>query len=211
MSENPKPQIFAALAAVMDDVQSVAKKDKNTQQGFNFRGIDAVVNAVGPALRKHKVIVTPCLLEQEYKTVEVGKNRTQMGHVIVKVKYTFYAEDGSWIEATVVGEAMDSGDKAVAKAMSVAFRIALLQSLALPTDEPDPDSQSYERSQAKPQATAEQYASWIDRMDKAFSVDELKAVGVEAAEYDLDPTQREHLRSLYVKYHGSIKAAVEQP
>jgi len=41
---------------------------------------------------------------------------------------------------------MDSGDKATAKAMSVAFRTALLQSLSLPTDEVDPDATSYERS-----------------------------------------------------------------
>ena len=45
----------------------------------------------------------------------------------------------------VAAEAWDSGDKAAPKAMSVAFRTALLQALALPTDDPDPDSQSYER------------------------------------------------------------------
>jgi hypothetical protein len=41
---------------------------------------------------------------------------------------------------------MDSGDKATAKAMSVAMRTALLQALCLPTDEPDPDATSYERA-----------------------------------------------------------------
>jgi hypothetical protein len=46
----------------------------------------------------------------------------------------------------VPGEAFDSGDKATAKAMSVAFRIALLQGLSLPTDETDPDAQTYERA-----------------------------------------------------------------
>ena len=70
-----------------------------------------------------------------------------MGHVKVKVSYTFIGAGGDAIKATVVGEAMDSGDKATAKAMSVAFRTALLQTLSLPTDEPDPDSQSYERSE----------------------------------------------------------------
>lgn len=44
---------------------------------------------------------------------------------------------------------MDSGDKATAKAMSVAFRTALLQALCLPTDEIDPDAESYERSSAE--------------------------------------------------------------
>jgi hypothetical protein len=35
--------------------------------------------------------------------------------------------------------------------MSVAFRVALLQALCIPTDEPDPDSAAYERSPATPQ------------------------------------------------------------
>ena len=57
-----------------------------------FRGIDAVVNAVGPALRKHKVIVTPEVRTYEYGTVEVGRNRTQMGHVRVLVAYAAQAK-----------------------------------------------------------------------------------------------------------------------
>jgi hypothetical protein len=139
--------IAQALTEVMKEVGAVAKKDRNASQGFNFRGIDAVVNAVSPALQKHGVIVVPSVEDYEYASVEIGKNRTVMGHVKVKVSYTFIGAGGDAIKATVVGEAMDSGDKATAKAMSVAFRTALLQTLSLPTDEPDPDSQSYERSE----------------------------------------------------------------
>lgn len=199
--------VYEALANVMEDVQGVAKKDRNTSQGFNFRGIDAVVNAVGPALRKHKVIVTPIVLAHEYSTVEVGKNRTLQGHVIVHVAYTFYGPEGDSIETSVIGEAMDSGDKAVAKAMSVAFRIALLQALALPTDEPDPDSYSYERSEAKAKPTTEQYDAWVWRMNGAATVEDLNAVGVEANEFDLTPEQRETLRSLFVERRDAIKEA----
>jgi hypothetical protein len=73
-----------------------------------------------------------------------------MSHVIIEAKYTFYGPQGDSVTAAVAAEAMDSGDKAVAKAMSVAMRIALLQTLNLPTDEPDPDATSYERSSAQP-------------------------------------------------------------
>jgi hypothetical protein len=139
--------IAQALTEVMKEVGAVGKKDRNASQGFNFRGIDAVVNAVSPALQKHGVIVVPSVEDYEYSSVEIGKNRTVMGHVKLKVSYTFIGASGDAIKATVVGEAMDSGDKATAKAMSVAFRTALLQTLSLPTDEPDPDSQSYERSE----------------------------------------------------------------
>jgi len=145
--ENKLP-IAQALSEVMKAVGAISKKDKNTAQGFNFRGIDSVVNAVSPALQKFGVVVVPSVEEYDYQTVEIGRNRTAMGHVRVKVTYTFIGVNGDAIKATVVGEAMDSGDKATAKAMSVAFRTALLQSLSLPTDEVDPDAHSYERSSA---------------------------------------------------------------
>jgi len=121
------PTIQQALAAVMADVQ-----------------------AVGPVLRKHSVVVLPLVETLDQRTVEVGKNRTLMGHATVTVRYRFVGPDGSWLDAVTPGEAMDSGDKAVSKAMSVAFRTALIQALALPTDEPDPDATSYERSDAPP-------------------------------------------------------------
>jgi hypothetical protein len=143
-----QPTVTEALANVMEDVRAVAKGDTNTQQQYKFRGIDAVVNAVGPALRRHRVIVTPDVRSIEYAVVHVGRNQTPMGHVRVVVSYTFHGPDGSTLSCSAPGEAMDSGDKATPKAMSVAYRTALLQALCLPTDEPDPDAQSYERAQA---------------------------------------------------------------
>lgn len=148
--------IFALLSSVMGDVGAVRKNEKNAAQGFNFRGIDSVVNAVSPALRKHGVVVFPSLVSCEQSTVEVGARNTKMGHVRVVVTYTFAAPDGSTVAATVAAESMDSGDKATAKAMSVAFRTALLQTLCLPTDEIDPDHEVFERSPAvKPTRVAD--------------------------------------------------------
>lgn len=140
------PSIVAALSRVMEEVGAVRKGDRNTHQNFNFRGIDAVVNAVSPALRKHGIVVTPQVLDYQYETVQVGNPPKNMASVRVMVRYTFHASDGSSIETTVPAESFDSGDKATAKAMSVAFRTALLQTLCLPTDETDPDAHSYERA-----------------------------------------------------------------
>ena len=146
METKPNIQIIELMNRVMEDVGAVSKGQRNQQQNFNFRGIDAVVNAVSPALRKHGVVVTPEVQSVEYTTVEIGKNHTSMGHCRVTVTYKFYAPDGSFLPTTVSAESMDSGDKATAKAMSVAFRTCLLQTLCLPTDDTDPDAESYERS-----------------------------------------------------------------
>jgi hypothetical protein len=171
--ENKLP-IAQALSEIMKAVGAIAKKDKNTAQGFNFRGIDSVVNAVSPALQKFGVVIVPSVEEYDYQTVEIGRNRTAMGHVRVKVTYTFIGANGDAIKATVVGEAMDSGDKATAKAMSVAFRTALLQSLSLPTDEVDPDAHSYERSSAEDVLAPE---AIIAKINQSTTIETLSEVG----------------------------------
>ncbi|MGH3735850.1 MAG: ERF family protein [Micromonosporaceae bacterium] len=140
------PSVFEALAAVMADVQAVRKTGRNEQQGYSFRGVDAVVNAVGPALRKHRVIVTPVGVDVDYGTVTVGQRQTSMGHAQVRVRWHFYGPGGDRMAAVTPGEAFDAGDKATPKAMSVAFRTVLLQALCLPTDEPDPDEHTFVRS-----------------------------------------------------------------
>lgn len=151
--------VYERWAAVMEEVQAVKKTGHNAAQNFNFRGVDAVVNAAGPAMRKHGVMAIPSLKEASYRDIEVGKNRTQMREVTVKVKYCLVGIKGDVFEhpdpdfGVVPGESMDSGDKGTAKAMSVAERIFLLQALMIPTDEPDPDESSYERA-AKPKGSA---------------------------------------------------------
>lgn len=143
MADN-KPTVHEALSKVMGEVQAVKKGSKNQAQKFNFRGIDAVMNAVGPALRKHGVIIIPEDVDV-HRSNGTTANGKPTAEVVVKVTYRVYGPAGDSIEGTVAAEAMDFGDKAVAKAMSVAYRTFLLQALTVPTDEPDPDSAAYER------------------------------------------------------------------
>lgn len=136
--------IFESIAAVMGEIGAVGKNSKNQQQGFMFRGIDAVMNALSPALIKYKVFVVPEILEQtrEERTNTKG---TTLIYSICKIKYTFYAEDGSNISAVVIGEGMDTGDKATNKAMSIAFKYACFQVFCIPTEEMvDPDTEVHE-------------------------------------------------------------------
>jgi ERF superfamily len=139
--------VVQALNAVMRQIGVVRKTDRNTQgTGYNFRGIDAVTNAVYPAFCDHGVLCVPRVLTYEYGTVVVGNRRTEMSHARLTVEFTFHGPAGDTIVASAAGEAFDSGDKATAKAHSVALRTALLQTLMLPTGEADPDAATYERS-----------------------------------------------------------------
>lgn len=136
--------IYESLVAVMSEVGAIGKNSENTTQGFKYRGIDAVMNALNPALTKNKVFIVPEVLEQirEERTNAKGTN---LIYSICKVKYTFYAEDGSNVSAIVIGEGMDTGDKATNKAMAIALKYACFQVFCIPTEEMvDPDRESHE-------------------------------------------------------------------
>ena len=135
-------KVHEALAAVMADVRAVGKGEKHGQ-GWSFRGVDAVVNAVAPACRKHGVVVLPEVLDHRAEVLASSGGK-QMRSVTVNVLYRMVGPEGDSLTVTSVGEAMDHGDKATAKAMSVAWRTALIQAFMLPTDEPDPDHDVYE-------------------------------------------------------------------
>lgn len=108
--------IYTSLAAVMADCDHVAKRDRNEHQRFLFRGIDAVVNAVGPVLRKHGVMVVPNVEHVTYDQVSTSTGKPATACRVLAT-YTFYAPDGSSIDTRVAAEAWDNGDKAAPKAM----------------------------------------------------------------------------------------------
>lgn len=150
-----KKNIFESIQAVMGEIGAVGKTSKNAQQGFMYRGIDAVMNALQPALIKHGVFVVPEILEQT-REERVNAKGTTLIYSICKIKYNFYAQDGSSVSATVIGEGMDTGDKATNKAMSIAFKYACFQVFCIPTEEMvDPDAEVHE-VKAKTEKKAEQ-------------------------------------------------------
>ena len=130
--ENAK--IYKAICGVMEDVGAVKKTDENTFDHYKYRGIDAVMNALQPAMVKNHVFVTPEVIEQKRED-RLSKKGEPMIYSVTTVKYTFYTDDGSSVSAVVMGEAMDRGDKSMNKAMSAAFKYACFQTFCIPTEE----------------------------------------------------------------------------
>lgn len=135
-------KIFQAIPAIMGEIEAVGKNKKNQQQGFMYRGIDDVMNAINPALVKYKVFIVPEVLEQSREERQTNRGGNLI-YSICKIKFKFCAEDGSYVEAVTIGEGMDSGDKATNKAMAIAFKYACFQIFCIPTEEmKDPDLES---------------------------------------------------------------------
>lgn len=141
--------IYQSITKIMEEVPSIGKNQKNKTQNFMYRGIDDVMNALQPLLAKYKVFIVPEILEQT-REERTTKNGSGLIYSICKIKYKFYAEDCSSIEAITIGEGMDSGDKATNKAMAIAMKYALFQVFCIPTEEmKDPDSETPEPSTPK--------------------------------------------------------------
>lgn len=137
------PAIFRAIAGVIADVGSVSKDKVNKQQGFKYRSIDDVYDALHPALAKNKVFIVPQILERTQELVGTTKNGARITQTTCKIRFTFYAEDGSSVEAVIVGEGMDMGDKGTNKAMAIAYKYACFQVFCIPTEDmADPDAES---------------------------------------------------------------------
>ncbi|HAB66516.1 MAG TPA: single-stranded DNA-binding protein [Firmicutes bacterium] len=162
--------IYESITKIMEEVPAIGKNQVNTQQKFKFRGIDDVMNALQPLLSKHKVFIVPEILEQirEERSTKTGGN---LIYSICKIKYKFYAEDGTFIEAITIGEGMDSGDKATNKAMAIAMKYALFQVFCIPTEEmKDPDSETPEESKPKEQTINEEELDMLVTEQEAKTV-----------------------------------------
>lgn len=176
--------VHVAWARVMADVQSISKADRRDDVGgrYNFRGVDRVVNAVGPALRRHGVLVLPTrVLSVDYREARTAKG-TAMQDCTVLVQWTVIGPAGDQLPPMEsAGQATDTQDKATSKAISVAQRVLFLASLQIPTQDPDID-RGHERGERRmPQAN--EYRDEI--ADPRTSLGRLKQIRAELRQHNL--------------------------
>jgi hypothetical protein len=153
-------EVYAAINAVQNDMSKlgISKDKKNAQQGYSFRGIDDVYDALAPMLAKHKLCIIPYVLGRS-----VVERQTKAGGVLfyttVECEFHFVsAVDGSKHIAKTFGEAMDSGDKSTNKAMSSAYKYAAFQTFCIPVDVVDADAETHKDiTPKKPETTPKRY------------------------------------------------------
>lgn len=140
-------KVYESIALVSGDVakEGISKDRRNQQQGYSFRGIDDVYNALSPLLAKYKLCILPRIISREM-VERKGSKGNALFYVTVQAEFDFVsAEDGSKHTVSTFGEAMDSADKATNKAMSAAYKYAAMQTFCIPTEgDNDADAVSHE-------------------------------------------------------------------
>lgn len=146
--QHAAPHVIVAMNEVTAHFASegVKKNRSNQQQGYKFRGIDEILNALARTLADNRLVIIP-----HVRTRELTERQTKSGgalfNVVVSVDYTFIsAVDGT--RETIgpfEGEAMDSADKATNKAMSAAYKYMAIQTFCIPTEgDNDADATTHE-------------------------------------------------------------------
>lgn len=190
------PLIFSKIPKIMSAVGAIGKDSKNAQQGYSYRGIDAVYNALNAVMSEHEVFSTCISIEDENTGERQSKSGSALFEYSATFVYRFYATDGSYVDHKSKGKGMDSGDKDTNKAMSVAHKYALLQIFAIPTDEPkDPEIDDHE---VKPVEVKKEQAQ-IDMSIKLLNAYRTKIENIKTME-ELD-----ELRASFIEYKKGSK------
>lgn len=155
-------EVYKKIAAVSARMaqEGISKSRNNQQQGYKFRGIDDVYNALAPVLAEHELVILPRVLSRDVTERTTSKGGV-LFYVVVEAEFDFVAaSDGSKHTIKTYGEAMDSADKATNKAMSAAYKYAAMQAFCIPTEgDNDADAHTLEvtpRPAVKPKALSDE-------------------------------------------------------
>lgn len=180
--EHSTMKVYQAINAVMRDLASegIGKTRRNVQQGYSFRGIDDVYNALSSALSRHGLVMLPRILSRTAEERATHKGGV-LFYVTVEAEFDLVcAEDGSTHTIRTWGEAMDSADKATNKAMSAAYKYAAMQAFCIPTEgDNDADATTHDVAPTTREAPAE----WMARMEATIRNAESRAKLEEIREY----------------------------
>lgn len=186
-----KQLIFQKIPAIMREIEPIAKGRKNAQQGYAYRGVDDVMNELSPILAKHSVFPVTTISTTAPMEAITSKTGTGGYHAVRTYGFRLYAEDGSYVEGAVEGEASDFGDKAAGKAHSYAYRDFLMKTFCIPTEgDHDTDAHTPEIKPTvskapqppkpkQPELTPElekQLTQSVALLDNISDMDKLKAV-----------------------------------
>jgi hypothetical protein len=140
-------EVYKGITAVTRALgrAGISKDRKNAQQGYNFRGIDDIYNALSSELATAQLCIIPRVVSRE-SVERQGRSGGALFYVTIHAEYDIVsAIDGSSHTASAYGEAMDSGDKATNKAMSAAYKYMAMQLFCIPTEgDNDADASTHE-------------------------------------------------------------------
>ena len=187
MNDVKEMNIYEKMSAITAEI-GVVEKNLNVKVNSNssYKAVSErdVLDAVKPIEQKYRVYSYPAnrkIVDCDVLTKETEYNgtitRTNTLFMRVETVYRFVNIDkpDEFIETTVYGDGLDTGDKASGKAMTYADKYALMKAYKLSTgDDPDKEASpehGYEKK-AEPKATTKQ----ISLVEDLYTDEEMERI-----------------------------------
>jgi hypothetical protein len=185
------PSVYAAINAVSAALakSGIAKTHRNQVDDYRYRSIDDLLDRLAPLLAEHRLCVLPRALERAV-VERSDEGQRLLFHVALRVAFTLTSvDDGSSHVVEAYGEALDVSDKATAKAMSAAYKCAMVQTFCIPL------SGTEDADRASPRAAARTHAAEPVQGWEQWAWDIEDIIGVCESEQAIGHVQ-EHNREL---------------
>lgn len=219
----PARDVYRAISDVARAMAKfgISKDSKNASQGFNFRGIDSVLNALSQPLVDAGLVILTRIVDRQQSERATAKGGVQYD-VVVHVAFDLVSvRDGSCHTVSMVGEACDSGDKATSKAVSMAYKYMAFDCFCIPvegledadgstpaptlpksTAKPEPETKD-----AEPATTApDEFLTTLAKVGAAPDNATLAALKVEVSSFRKH-ARWEELKALYTARNAQLKEA----
>lgn len=176
---NEKKQVYAAIKNVQEAMskEGISKGQKNSSQGYMFRGIDDVYKSLAPLLAKNGLVILPRVIGRECVERKTSNNKIML-YAVLDVEFDFVSvSDGSIHTTRVSGEANDTADKATNKAFTAAYKYLCFQVFCIPVQgQPDADADHNEALPTAPEKKEPTFELVSEWFNKAYNLSNLQEI-----------------------------------
>lgn len=196
-------EVYKSIAKITLEMSKEGIAKDKQGNGYKFRGIDDVYNALSPKLGENGLCVLPRVISRDCveRTTNNGK---ALFYITLDMEFDFVSSiDGSKHTVRTYGEAMDMSDKATNKAMSAAYKYACFQAFCIPTEgDNDTENNTHEviKTTRTKTAVAKDFKALVFSLGKAGTMNELKSVWDESTDFIKE------LKSEWPENYASLEA-----
>jgi hypothetical protein len=177
------PEVYKAIHRITAEFAKlgIPKLHTNVPDQYQYRSIDDLLCRLAPLLARHRLCVLPRVLKHRMQD-RAGPQDSLLVSVRLLAAFDLVsARDGSSHTVQCWGEALDGGDKGTAKAMSSAYKYAMLELFCVPVTIDDPDTSSHRLKRSNPESEPDQgWSTWtediVDMIRICETVDALERV-----------------------------------
>ena len=200
MTKQDNGEISKAKLTIMEEVPYL-RKTEGKDLPYTFASERDLIGKVRPRMVEHGVHLYPLDMELVGRYEVTSRTGKPMELVIIRACYKFTHISGEYETVAVLGEAMDTADKAVPKAMTIALKYAIRQWLLIETGD-DPDAVVTHRGDPKSEMLT-RAARGLDKARDMQRLDYVKKWIDDKCEFDEE--QKAELDAIYHKKAGELE------